>query len=140
MTRKTRWLTVVVVLAGLGGAAMGGCAPNTIIRRTALINAPQAPTREGQPLERGDVRLTAHVSGVNTADEGAFFVFQPGIAEVGDPAHPVGAHEQGGRRDIAVHEVAGRVQGMQPVQRIDRERERDPRRHRGRAPLELGER
>ena len=62
-----------------------GCAPNTIIRRTALINAPMAPTREGQPLERGDVRLEGHISGVNTAASGGFFRFEPGVATVGDP-------------------------------------------------------
>lgn len=70
-------------LIGIG--AITACAPNTVIRRTALINAPQAPTREGQPLERGDVRIEAHVSGLNTADEGDFFLFVPDVAEVGDP-------------------------------------------------------
>lgn len=64
---------------------VGACAPNTIIRRTALINAPQSPTREGQPLDRGDVRLEGHVSGANTGRTGSFFFFEPGVAEVGDP-------------------------------------------------------
>lgn len=69
----------------IGVGAITACAPNTVIRRTALINAPQSPTREGQPLERGDVRIEAHVSGLNTADEGDFFLFVPDVAEVGDP-------------------------------------------------------
>lgn len=71
---------------GLGTLlGLGACAPNTIIRRTAFINAPQAPTREGQPLERGDVRIQAHLSGINTANDGDYFLFEPGFAEVGDP-------------------------------------------------------
>src|SRR5262245_54578169 len=64
---------------------LGACAPNTIIRRTALINAPQAPTREGMALERGAVRLEGHVSALNTANDGNYFLFEPGFAEVGDP-------------------------------------------------------
>ncbi len=79
--KRTLGLAVVVMM----GLVAGACAPNTIIRRTALINAPQAPTREGQPLARGDVRLEGHLSGVNTAEDGGFFVFEPGIATVGDP-------------------------------------------------------
>jgi len=75
MMRTLGLMTVVVGLAA-------GCAPNTIIRRTALINAPQTPAREGQPLERGDVRLEGHLN-TNSASEGAFFM--PGIAGVGDP-------------------------------------------------------
>ncbi len=63
---------------------LGACAPNTVIRRTALINAPQAPSREGLPLAKGDVRITGHINS-NTAEDGAFFFFEPGIAEVGDP-------------------------------------------------------
>src|SRR5690606_628331 len=51
--------SLVLLVALLVG---GACSPNTIIRRTALINAPQSPSREGQPLERGDVRITGHVS------------------------------------------------------------------------------
>jgi hypothetical protein len=62
-----------------------GCAPVTVIRRTALINAPQAPSREGQSLKEGQVRLTGNLIGVNTAEEGTQFRFTPGIAEVGDP-------------------------------------------------------
>jgi len=61
------------------------CAPDTIIRRTAFINAPQSPVREGLPLDKGQVRVTAHISGVNTADTGSYFFFEPGLAEVGDP-------------------------------------------------------
>src|SRR3990172_8878931 len=80
MTHSTG-LCLVLAMALAGGA----CAPNTIIRRTALINSPQAPTREGKPLERGEVRLQAHMSGINTANHGHFFVFEPGLAEVGDP-------------------------------------------------------
>lgn len=77
-----RKLGLAVMVTGLMTA--GACAPNTIIRRTALINAPQAPTREGQPLARGDVRIEGHLS-ANTAADGGFFVFEPGIATVGDP-------------------------------------------------------
>src|SRR5262245_42110855 len=80
MSPTSRFPSAVVL-----ALALGACAPNTIIRRTALINAPQAPTREGMPLERGDVRIEGHVSGVNTASTGSFFVFEPGVAEVGDP-------------------------------------------------------
>lgn len=83
MTRISR--TTVLVLTSLGLALTTACAPNTIIRRTAFINAPQAPAREGQPLEKGDVRLQAHLSGVNTAHGGDYFRFEPGFAEVGDP-------------------------------------------------------
>ncbi len=74
--------SLVLLVALLVG---GACSPNTIIRRTALINAPQSPSREGQPLERGDVRITGHVSGLNTSDSGDYFLFVPGVAEIGDP-------------------------------------------------------
>lgn len=75
------WKSVGIIGVGV----MAACAPNTVIRRTALINTPQAPTREGQPLERGEVRIEAHAGGINTGDDGAFFIFEPDVAEVGDP-------------------------------------------------------
>lgn len=80
----------------LGALTFGACAPNTIIRRTALINAPQSPTREGQPLDRGDVRIEAHVSGANTGRTGSLFFFEPGVAEVGDPGVLIPDFQLGG--------------------------------------------
>lgn len=82
-TSRTRPGLALSALIALG--LTSACAPDTIIRRTALINAPQGPTREGLPLEKGQVRLSAHLSGLNAADEGGFFLFDPGVAEVGDP-------------------------------------------------------
>jgi hypothetical protein len=74
---------------------LGACAPDTIIRRTALINAPQAPSREGLPLAKGDVRITAHIN-TNTAEDGTFFFFKPGIDEVSDPGMLVPEVQLGG--------------------------------------------
>lgn len=77
-----RLLSIGAILAA---SFVSACAPDTIIRRTALINAPQGPAREGLPLDKGQVRLSAHLSGLNAADSGGFFLFEPGTAEVGDP-------------------------------------------------------
>jgi len=78
-------LIALIALNTLGVLAASACAPDTIIRRTAFINAPQAPVREGLALDKGQVRVSAHLSGVNTATTGSFFFFEPGSAEVGDP-------------------------------------------------------
>lgn len=78
-------MTRLLLISLMSLSGLAACAPDTIIRRTALINAPQSPSREGLALEKGQVRLSAHLSGVNAADGGDFFLFTPGQAEVGDP-------------------------------------------------------
>ncbi len=85
VSRALSRAALVAALITTSTLATSACAPDTIIRRTAFINAPQSPVREGLPLEKGQVRVTAHLSGANTSNTGSYFFFEPGSAEVGDP-------------------------------------------------------
>jgi len=68
------------------GASVAGCAEATLIRRTALVPAPVAPTQTGFALEKGEVQLSGVIdSGAvtpYTSNDGLFFG-RTGVA--GDP-------------------------------------------------------
>lgn len=64
------------ILAGAVAALAAGCAENTIIRRTAIVPSPNAPSRSGMPLEKGEFRIEG------TADALAL-----------DPVSPVWLHD-----------------------------------------------
>ncbi|MFO0745596.1 MAG: hypothetical protein U1F43_07980 [Myxococcota bacterium] len=59
---------LVTTLALATVSLLGACAPNTIIRRTALIPAATAPVRTGLPLEKGAIRVEGHANGMNVGD------------------------------------------------------------------------